>query len=159
MSEKESSILQYLKSELGKEGPPRTEVVENGSVRRYINALGDHNPLYENEEIASSSRFGGRIVPPLFFMLFGRERRPRPDKRLGKSAVNAGHEFEFFKPLRLGDVITHTTKLADFKERSGGMGKMYILTYQTDFRNQKGEQVAIGRVTRITFENPPEEQK
>ena len=148
----ETSIMSGLTGQIGKESPPRSEEVEKGAIRRFVNALGDHNPLYEDEEFAKRSRYGGKIAPPLFAITFNRERRPQPDNRLGKGAVNAGNEFEFFGPIRPGDVITHTTKLADVKQRTGRLGRMFILTHETTCVNQRGETVATCRSIIITHE-------
>ena len=151
----ERSLLSELRSQIGKESPPRSEEVEKGAIRRFVNALSDHNPLYEDEEYAKKSRYGGKIAPPLFAITFNRERRPQPDNRLGKGAMNAGNEFEFFLPIRPGDVITSTTKLVDVKERMGRLGRTFILSRETTFVNQRGETVTIGRWTTITHEGHP----
>lgn len=148
----ESSIMSELTGHIGRESPPRSEEVQKGAIRRFVNALGDHNPLYEDEEFAKRSRYGGKIAPPLFAITFNRERRPQPDNRLGKGTVNAGNEFEFFRPIRAGDVITHTTKLADVKQRRGKLGRMFILTHETTCVNQRDERVAICRWITITHE-------
>ncbi len=154
---KESSLLEELRSEIGKESPPRSEEVEKGAIRRFVNALGDHNPLYEDEEFAKKSRYGGKVAPPLFVITFGRERRPQPDTRVGRGRINAGNEYELFLPIRPGDVITHTSKLIDVKERTGRLGRMFISTTETIYVNQRGETVAIGRRTGITHEGRPTE--
>ena len=151
----EKSLLSELRSQIGQESSPRSEEVEKGAIRRFINALGDHNPLYEDEEYARKSRYGSKIAPPLFAITFNRERRPQPDEKLGKGAMNAGNDFEFFLPIRPGDVITSTTKLVDVKERTGRFGCMFILTRETTFVNQRGERIAIGRWTIITHEGRP----
>jgi len=148
----ERSILSELTSQIGRESPPRSEEVEKGAIRRFVNSLSDHNPLYEDEEYAKKSRYRGKIAPPLFSITFNRQRRPQPDSRLGKGAMNAGNEFEFFYPIRSGDVITSTTKLVDVKERMGRLGRMLIVTRENTFVNQRGERVAIGRWTTITHE-------
>jgi acyl dehydratase len=155
----ESSILEQHRSEIGKESPPRSEEVEKGAIRRFVNALGDHNPLYEDEEIAKKGRYGGIIAPPLFVLTFGRQRRPQPDTRLGRAMINAGTEYEFFQPIRPGDVITHTSKLVDVKERTGRLGRMFISVTETTYVNQMGEMVAIARGTRITHEGHSMEGK
>jgi acyl dehydratase len=147
----QSSLLEKLRGEIGKESPPRSEEVEKGAIRRYVNALGDHNPLYEDEAFAKKSRYGGKIAPPLFVVTFNRVRRPKADPRMGKSTVNAGNEYEFFLPIRPGDIITHTSKITDVKERSTKMGRSYICVRETTFVNQKGEKVAIARQSLITW--------
>ena len=155
----ESPILEELTSKLGKESPPRSEEVEKGVIRRFVNALGDHNPLYQDEEFARRSKYGGAIAPPLFVITFGRQRRPQPDTRLGRAMINAGTEYEFLRPIRPGDVITHTSKLADVKERMGRLGRMFISVTETTHVNQRGETVAIARATTITHEGQSMEAK
>ena len=152
-----SRILEQLQNQMGKEEPPRCEEVEKGAIRRFVSALGDHNPLYEDVEFAKNSRYGGLIAPPLFALTLNRERRPQVDDRLGRGAVNAGNDFEFFCPIRPGDVITSKKKLADIKERAGSLGRMFILTEETTFVNQRGEKVATGRWTTIVHEGRQKE--
>ena len=103
------------------------------------------------------SRYGGLIAPPLFALTLNRERRPQVDDRLGRGAVNAGNDFEFFCPIRPGDVITSKKKLADIKERAGSLGRMFIITEETTFVNQRGEKVATGRWTNIVHEGRQKE--
>ena len=156
--EQENSVLSELASGIGKASSPRSEVVEKGAIRRFINALSDQNPLYEDDEFAGKSRYGGKIAPPLFALTFNRRRRPQPDPvlaELGMSGLNAGNEFEFFEPIREGDVITHTTKLIDVKERTGKLGRMFIRTNETICTNQNGKKVAVCRWITIAHEGGP----
>ena len=153
--DEQRSILSDLRSRVGKEAPPRSEEVEIGAIRRFVNALGDHNPLYEDDEFGKNSRYGGKIAPPLFALTFDRQRRPGLDNRLGEGALNAGNEFEFFCPIRPGDVITSRRKLADIKERAGSLGRMFILTEEIALMNQRGEEVATVRWTTIVHEGHP----
>jgi len=155
----ESATLEKLTKEIGKKSPPRAEEIEKGTIRRFVNALGDHNPLYEDEEFARKSRYKGKIAPPLILITLARERRPQPDTRMGRAMINAGNEYEFFKPIRPGDVITHTTRLVDVKERAGKLGRMFISLFETEYVNQKGEMVAKGRRTLITHEGRAAEAK
>ena len=150
--DQERSHLGELTRQIGQEAPARSEEVEKGAIRRFVNALGDHNPLYEDDEFAENSRYEGLIAPPLFVLTLNRERRPQIDDRLGKGAVNAGNDFEFFCPIRPGDVITSKRKLADVKERAGSLGRMFLLTEETTFVNQRGDRVATGRWTTIVHE-------
>jgi len=131
--------------------------VEKGAIKRYINALNDHNPLYEDEELAGQSRYGSTVAPPLFLLTFDRERRPQIDNDWARGAVNAGNEFEFIQPVRAGDVITFSRKLAAIKEKKGRFGRMLIVTHETSFINQRSEPVAIGRWTTIVHEGHGEE--
>ena len=62
-----------------------------------------------------------------------------------------GAETEYFVPIRLGDVITSSSKLAEVYERQGRMGLMKFVVTQTDWKNQRGELVRINKGTLIYY--------
>ena len=41
--------------------------VEKGAIKKYADAVDDHNPLYWDDEYAKNSRYGSIIAPPGFF--------------------------------------------------------------------------------------------
>src|ERR1700719_268269 len=61
-------VTDEVKAQIGKEGPPSTwpEGLERSTLRRYVNATEDQNPLYRDEEHAKASRYGGPIAPPFW---------------------------------------------------------------------------------------------
>jgi len=64
--------------------------------------------------------------------------------------LHGEQEFEFFKPIFVGDTLTGVTKVADVLEKEGGRGgKMTLLITETEYTNQKGEKVALARSTLI----------
>src|SRR4030042_3409579 len=56
-----------LKQDIGKVDPPHLREVERGAIRRYAESVGDDNPLYNDEEYAKKTKYGGIISPPGFF--------------------------------------------------------------------------------------------
>ena len=144
------AIAEQFRNLIGIESEPVSKEVEKGAIRRYVQAIGDTDPIYVDEEAAGKSRYGGIVAPATFLLTIGRTRRPpRVDSSLGRGGVNAGNEFEFLQPLRPGDVITVTRKIADVKERTGKLGKMVIRITEETFVNQNGEKVGVGRQTNI----------
>ena len=110
----------------------RTEAVELGRVRDYLLALdepGDIGP--------------GDVVPPLFMLTLARTRRPQPSKG---TAVKAGDDYAFHAPVRVGDVITISQRLADIEVKEGKNGPMYLIIVDGEFKNQRGEVVCTQRV-------------
>src|SRR5215472_5321507 len=110
--------------QIGKAGELRTYDVERGAVRRFAEAIGDPNPLFNDEAEARKTRFGGMIAPPTFCRSMG---SPIPDVRieaLGASfrGLDGGSEWEYLRPIRVGDRITVQTKLVDLKESEGRLG-------------------------------------
>jgi peroxisomal enoyl-CoA hydratase 2 len=64
--------------------------------------------------------------------------------------LHGEQEFEFYKPILVGDVLTGTARIANVFEKEGGRGgKMSFLVMEIEYKNQKGEKVAISRSTLI----------
>ncbi|HXC37644.1 MAG TPA: MaoC family dehydratase N-terminal domain-containing protein, partial [Burkholderiales bacterium] len=72
-----------------------------------------------------------------------RTRRPQPSKG---TAVKAGDEYEFRAPVRVGDTITVTQRLADIEVKEGKSGPMYLVIAEGEFKNQRGETVCMQRL-------------
>ena len=139
--------------QIGKAGELRTYDVERGAVRRFAEAIGDPNPLFNDEAEARKTRFGGMIAPPTFCRSMG---SPIPDVRieaLGASfrGLDGGSEWEYLRPIRVGDRITVQTKLVDLKESEGRLGPMVFITMETSYTNQFGEVCATQRSTGIRY--------
>ena len=139
--------------QIGKAGEPRTYDVERGAIRRFAEAIGDSNPLFNSEEEARSSRFGGMIATPTFCRSLG---SPIPDVKLdalGASfrGLDGGSDWEYFHPIRPGDRITVQTKLVDLKESEGRLGPMVFITMETSYTNQFGKVCVTQRSTGIRY--------
>jgi len=109
-------------------GPRRTTAIEAGRVRDYLLTLGRPGEVED-----------GDPVPPLFLLTLGRTRRPRPSRG---SAVNAGDEFAFHRPVRVGDRITFERLVTDIETKYGRHGAMYLVRASATFTNQDGDLVA-----------------
>ena len=60
--------------------------------------------------------------------------------------LHGEQDFEFLKPILVGDVLTGTSRIADVYEKEGGRGgKMTFMVTEIEYKNQKGEKVAIAR--------------
>jgi len=70
-----------------------------------------------------------------------------PDLKIDiRRILHGEQEFEFFKPVLVGDVLTGVAKVADVFEKEGGRGgKMTFVAVETEYKNQKGEKVALAR--------------
>jgi len=150
----ESAITPELRALVGKEFPPTTWEVNKGDIIRFAQAIEDPNPLWNDEKQARRSRYGGLIAPPTFpasllnegmmNLLFD---TPTPLKRL----LNGGNELEWYQPIRPGDRITVTGKLANLREGEGALGRTLFLIFEITYTNQSGEAVARGRNTLVRY--------
>ena len=51
---------------IGTESEPVTVDVEKGAILKFAQAIGDENPLWNDEAAARRTRYGGLIAPPTF---------------------------------------------------------------------------------------------
>ena len=132
--------------------------VEEGAIQRYAEAIGDPNPLYNDPDFASKTKYGRLLAPPGF--TGWPVKAGRLSERLLESLAKAGApsrlldggvEFEFFEPIGAGDVLTATTKIASITERETRLGKTMFTTVEVTFVNQKGDVALKSRSTLIQF--------
>ena len=157
-----SVTLEELKQKIGTEARPVTFEIERGLITRFVQAVGDSNPLWQDEDYAGKTGYGGIIAPP--WLLCALMTLSGPDSRPGsvplpvpevppprEHILDGGEEWEFLLPMRLGDTITSRSKLIDVFEREGRLGKMLFFLYQTSYTNQRGESVARCSSTLINY--------
>ena len=153
--EQDSVITQEMRDAVGVESDPVSHEIEKGAIIKFAQAIGDDNPLFNDEQAARASRYGGLIAPPTFL----RSTPSGPMKVSIQSPFSAnldgGSEWEYFEPVRPGDTITVTQKFADVYERnSRAFGKMMFTIRETKYVNQFGQTVALQRSTGISYDPP-----
>jgi acyl dehydratase len=146
-----------LKQYIGKVDPPHLREVEKGAIRRYADAVGDENPIYQDDEYAGKSRYGCIIAPPGFF---GWAKRPISSSEglvgLIGAMIEAGYAgildggmaYDFFLPVREGDTLVGSPKVSDISLKEGKT-KMMIIRFETSYTNQNGDLVAKSYQTLI----------
>ena len=149
--EQESAITQEMRDTIGVESEPITHDVERGAIVKFAQAIGDANPLFNDEEAARKTRLGGIVAPPTFMRSL--ISNPAPSfKNPYPANLDGGSQWEYFHPVRPGDRITVTTKLAELFERPGRLGNMLFSIRETNYVNQFGQRVAVQRTTGISYE-------
>jgi acyl dehydratase len=144
-------VTEQALKQIGKTGEPRIYEVERGAIRRFADAIGDTNPIFNSEREARDTRFGGMIAPPTFYRSL---LAPVPEVKLDMPTargLDGGSDWEYFKPVRPGDRITVQTKIADLRESEGRLGPMVFTTTETSYTNQFGELCALQRSTGIRY--------
>ena len=146
-----------LKQYIGKVDPPHLREVEKGAIRRYADAVGDNNPLYYDEEYAKNSRYGCIIAPPGFFG-WAKKTISSSEGLIGligamieagyAGILDGGMAYDFFLPIRAGDTLVGSPKVADIALKEGKT-KMMILRFETSYTNQNGDLVAKSYQTLI----------
>jgi len=159
---KASITLDELQQKIGTAAKPIKFEIEQGLISRFAQAVGDFNPLWQDEAYSRTTKHGGIVAPP--WLLCALMTASLPDSRPGsvplpvpevppprQHILDGGEEWEFFLPMRLGDTITSRSKLANVFEREGRMSKMLFFVYETSYTNQRGESVARSSSTLINY--------
>ena len=102
------------KSIIGKTGKPFTMPIEWSKVREFARAIRDPNPLYFDPELAKKE-CGGIPVPPTFLQVaafwMGEDSMPTANFDL-RRILHGEQDFEFLKPVFVGDVLTGISRIA-----------------------------------------------
>lgn len=144
-------VTDEVRQQIGTQGEAHTYEVERGALRRFAEAIGDSNPLFNDEAVARGTRFGGMIAPPTFCRSFGMD-IPRVKLDLpGYRALDGASDWEYMKPIRPGDRITAVSKIADLRETAGRLGTMVFIVMETSYTNQFNQLCVLQRSTIIRY--------
>lgn len=149
----------------GMEAPVTTYEVTEEAVRSFAQALEHPHPYYMDKAAAKKGDYKGMIAPPTFIhhafsYSIGKDSLyslvPRDPLNYDlikgidfKVELFGGTEIELFHPIRVGDMLTITNRIADLYERPGRTGSLAFCVYESTFTNQRGELVARERYTYI----------
>ena len=136
---------------IGLEGQPATTDVEKGAIIKFAEAIGDENPVFNDEAAARESRYGGLIAPPTFLRSVTSSRVVLPFDFPLERRLDGGSEWEYLVPIRPGDRITALARIEDINEREGRLGVMIITSTKTTYRNQFDQVVATQTGTSIAY--------
>ena len=152
MSTPTSFLTEEMRQQaIGLEGPPVTTEIEKGAIIKFAQAIEDDNPVFNDEEAARKSPYGGLIAPPTFLRSVRSSRREVPFDIPFNNALDGGSDWEYFEPVRPGDLITAVSRITDMQERTGRMGVMIITSTVTTYTNQFGQVVATQTTTGIRY--------
>ena len=148
----DSQYIKELESQVGIEWPPQVYEVERGMIRRFSQAVGDPNPLWQDEDYAKKTGYSGVIAPPTFILTLGFDQLQQV-LAAGSSltVLHGSTELECFQTVRPGDVITLTTKITNVRERQSKMGRTVFITFDMTYKNQRQEAVAQCRQMAIIY--------
>ena len=122
-----------------------TATVAAEHVAAFARALGDPNPAY-----------GNGVAPPTYpiaFMTQAMAGGMDTFLELGldfMTLVHGEQEFEYTRPLRAGETLTLTGRVADVYEKTGSSGVLDFVVIETEGRDAEGEPVFRSRNTLIS---------
>jgi acyl dehydratase len=176
--EEVDELRERLEVYIGKPmGPPGVapDAVNVPMIRHWVDALDDRNPVYLDDEIAASSRFGGSVAPPAMLQTWSMarpkiagiaERGGSPvemdfDNPIGAldeagyvGTLATNSELEFIRYLRPGDLLHFATEVESISNlKTTSLGKGYFLTWVTSYMDADDE--VVGRQLFRVFKFDP----
>lgn len=162
----------------GMSGEPKVAPtpLERDALRRFVQAIMDHDPLYYDDAYAMGTKYGGLVAPPLYPVHAFRplpggadpldllHDDPDADGSGGSDGVyfglkpipspfkrllNGGNEIEFYRCLAVGERCIAHARFADVTLKQGKSGAMLLTTIETRFTTEDGELLVINRQTLI----------
>jgi acyl dehydratase len=163
----ESIITPELRAWIGRKSPlVRLEIMTASDVRRYVDATGDTNPLWLDDEFARAAGYRGRLLPPTLvgWVPFsfregpGKDasditdfRRQLPLPKKYTNVRNAGSETEWTQPVYLGEPLSTQSCILDIVARQGRAGLGIYVTQEEQILNTQQEIVTRRRHTVALF--------
>jgi acyl dehydratase len=174
----ESIITPEMRDWIGRKSAlVNLETMSASDVRRYVDATGDTNPLWLDDDFARAAGYRSRLLSPTlvgwvpFSMKEGdsasssvatdlRRQLPLPD---GYTNVrNAGSETEWLQPAYVGEQLSTQSRIVDIVARQGRAGLGVYITQEEQILNPRQEIVMRRRHTvamfpATTFSDPKKE--
>lgn len=122
--------------------PTREIRVEEGQMHFFAAVIGETDLVHRDEGIADARGFTGLPVPPTYAFTLNMLASAGPTW-LSDAGIDMGNvlhgsqEFEYFKPICVGDLISFTSRIADIYDKKGGA--LEFLVIECDAVNQRGE--------------------
>ena len=116
-AETDAVLTGEVRSWIGRETDllPLPDEISSSDVRRYLEATGDQNPLWRNDDAARAAGYRARVVPPMLLIeLVWRLKNTDEGRMTDKVPLppaytdtrNVDNEIEWLEPAYVGDRIS-----------------------------------------------------
>jgi acyl dehydratase len=132
--------MDEMKTFVGNKGKPTVFEIDRNMIKRYCEAIGDASPMWHD-------RLPPGMLTAAMLMGEGAQMPPFPYPGI----VDAGGDWEYFKPIKAGDSITVVNEFTGAEDKSNDKRKMLLFHMKSTFTNQHKEVVAVasGRVMNL----------
>jgi acyl dehydratase len=134
------------------------EYATSDNIRKFVDGIGDANPLFRDDGYARKTRYGGVIAPPafVFSVLAGIQFGWR-----GLAGYHSASDMEFYRPIRAGEKITPEEIYAGFEgpKKSSFADRTFFDYFDDLYYNEKHELVTKVRRLVIRAERKKSREK
>mgnify|MGYP001326006869 CR=1 FL=1 len=139
------------KKYIGRKSTPSVLDIEKGHIIAFAEAIGDPNPMWNDEEEARGLPLGGMVASPTFLRASRTESMEIADETPFKRILDGGSQWDYYEPVRAGDRISVVTRVDDLVIRSGSLGSMLFVSLVATYTNQFQRVVATQTSTLIRY--------
>lgn len=161
-AETDAVLTGEVRSWIGRETDllPLPDEISSSDVRRYLEATGDQNPLWRNDDAARAAGYRARVVPPMLLIeLVWRLKNTDEGRMTDKVPLppaytdtrNVDNEIEWLEPAYVGDRISIRHRIRDIACRSGRRGLGVYITRETEYLRSDGRLLARAMQTVARF--------
>lgn len=153
-----SDALEWIGRQIEVNGDEITESM----VQQYVYASEDDHPAYVSDTSADAVGTS-RVVPPMLYQAATRPYVPlnkyssdgivienRPVIGTGQS-VGGTLAVQWVRPLKIGDRLSGLKTLVSMEEKAGSRRTFVVVTWETNYTDQKGEVVIRESYEQICF--------
>jgi len=130
----------------GREIATITFPVDRSKLAELARAFGDGDPAWHDPDAAAAAGFDAVPTPPTVTVLADHWRSGGVAglvEAIGADLARVLHgeaEWEYRKPVRMGDILTSRQRVSNVTQRQGRRGgTMTLIAIETEFTNQRGE--------------------
>jgi acyl dehydratase len=147
---------------IGKPTAASKVTVERGPVANFAHAVLDENPVYESPEAAEAAGFTAIPAPPTFSFAmqhWGKFAEDQPSDPTGGEnpmhkimgelfgkgglVLHGEQEFEYHRPLVVGDRLVGEGRIADMYEKESKGRTMTFVVTETVWRDEKSNEPVV----------------
>jgi acyl dehydratase len=126
-------------------------VVERDAVNRFVEAIGEQDPIYRDPEAAKAAGYPEQVAPPTFVTVIQIMTSGQVvlDQELGldySRVVHGEQSYRYERPLFVGDHIKATPRLSNIEAKKSNE----FLTTEAEVFDANGELVLTARSTLIS---------
>jgi acyl dehydratase len=150
--EETSYLTPTVLNQIGIESEPYSMAIEKGDLMRFARATSEESPRFLDEVLARRSCAGGLTAVPTFLITMRElQSTALPISNPLPHSLDGGTQWDYFEPIRPGDIITARAHLAEVYERAGSLGRMLFQVVEVRYVNQLDQLVATQRDTYIRY--------
>ena len=130
------------KEMIGRELSTGSATVAAEHVAAFAEALGDDNPAYRGPDAIAPPTY------PIAFMAQAMSGGMNTFLELGLNFLTLVHgeqEFEYVRPVKVGETLTLTGRIADVYDKTGSSGTLDFVVLETEAKDAEGKPVFYSR--------------